>query len=183
MDPCRLVHCLARRRYLRVSWINEWKNGYSFLSLVNLRDWVGDESCRHLIMPSAEVEKYVQEHRVGHLQNRAVQRSLLGGSGPECSQKGEEAEQITETRPRDLEPWCVLKTVSTLELLEHEASATGLVGNSQVGGTQVLRTLCVRIFKLELYSEAWAYRLWGEGTIIMFYIGDYGCRLELNLRR
>ena len=55
-------------------------------------------------MPSAEVEKYVQEHRVGHLQNLAVRGSLLGGSGPECSQKGEEAEQIAETRPRDLEP-------------------------------------------------------------------------------
>ena len=86
-------------------------------------------------MPSAEVEKYVQEHRVGHLQNLAVRGSLLGGSGPECSQKGEEAEQIAETRPRDLEPGGVLKTVSTLELLEHEASATGVVGNSQVGGT------------------------------------------------
>lgn len=71
---------------------------------MNLRDWVGAESCRHLIMPSAEVENYVQEHRVGHLQNLAVRGSLLGGSGPECSQKGEEAEQIAETRPRDLEP-------------------------------------------------------------------------------
>lgn len=46
--------------------------------MVNLRDWVGAEACRHLIMPSAEVEKYVQEHRVGHSQNLAVGGSLLG---------------------------------------------------------------------------------------------------------
>ena len=37
---------------------------------------------------------------------------------------------MVETRPRNLEPWCVLKIVNSVESLEHEAQATGMVGDS-----------------------------------------------------
>ena len=52
------------------------------------RVWLGEESCRHLIVPGAEVGKYVWEHRVWHLRNLAVQGKLLGGSGPEVQLEG-----------------------------------------------------------------------------------------------
>lgn len=87
-----LVHCLAHRKCLNVSWINgwmnEWINEYTFLPLMNLRVWLVEESCRHQIRPCSDTQKHVWEHMVGHLWNLGVQGRLLGGSGPEVQFEG-----------------------------------------------------------------------------------------------